>query len=383
MGENKELSIYIHIPFCFSKCNYCSFNSFPIGNFNSQIVDEYFESLLREIQLYSYILNNSEIKTIYFGGGTPSIVDVKYIEKILKYLLNFKTNNIEITIEANPLTIKSEKLKQYKESDINRISLGVQSFNNEILKFLGRPYTSGDAILTIEAIKKIFDNFSIDLIFAVPGQNIKDLYNDLRFLEKYKIPHISIYGLSIESGSTFFKQGINEIDEEIYAEMYAFICDTLKKYGYIQYEISNFSYIGYESKHNLGYWNFKPYLGFGAGAHSFYANKRWSNVSSVYEYIKIIKEDRGAIEFVETISETKMQNEFIFLNLRKKAGLNINDFKKKFGVDFRELFRKKLNDFKKEGFIIIDDSCVRLTEKGFLVSDFIFTEFFINDIKNI
>ncbi len=373
MGKNK-LGIYIHIPFCISKCNYCSFCSYPLKSFSHKIIKEYFEAILFEIQLYSDIIKNSTIETIYFGGGTPSIVEKKYIEKILE---KFQLENcIEITLEANPATVSTTALKFYKSIGINRLSIGIQSFNNEILKFLKRPHNKKDCKEAIEKSIKIFKNLSIDLIFAVPGQNKKIVEQDLSIAVNYNLPHISIYGLSIEKGSKFYETGVKEVDENTYSEMYMLISKYLQKAGYTHYEISNYCKSDYYSKHNINYWKGVNYLGFGAGAHSFYNIERWSNLSNVIEYIEKVSQHKFPVAYKESLSKTTLQNEYIFLNLRKKEGLDLEDFFKKFNFDFRDKFKKKIENLLKNNLITIENNKLSLTEKGFLLSDYIFAEFF-------
>ena len=376
--QNRELGIYFHIPFCLTKCHYCSFNSYPIGRFSKNILEVYFDSILKEVELYSKILQNSVIKTIYFGGGTPSIIQPEYFKQILSALSQFNLKNSEeITLEANPATLNAEKLESLKKIGIKRLSIGVQSFNNDILKFLGRAHNRYDAVSTIEIAKRFFDNLSIDLIFAVPGQSMDILRQDLSIVKNYKIPHIAIYGLSIEKGSIFYKQHLKELDEKLYSEMFMYISQYLRENNYIHYEISNYCFKGYNSKHNMNYWNYKNYLGFGAGAHSFYNNRRWSNLANVLDYTESLKKYKMPVEYEEIVTKEKMQNEYVFLNLRKKSGINLNNFRLKFGLDFMEIFGEKVEKFKKSGFLEINNGDIFLTEKGFLVSDYIFTEFFV------
>ncbi len=366
---NKKVSIYIHIPFCVSKCSYCSFNSYPIKYFSNEILENYFKSILEHIDYYKNC--DLIVDTIFFGGGTPSIVKPEYIENILNFIYkNFKiSKNCEISIEINPDSITEEKLKIYKSSGINRISIGIQSFNDKFLKFLGRAHNSYQAIKAIEIVRKYFNNLSIDLIFGILGQKILDLKSELEKIKEISPEHVSYYSLSIEENTKFYYQGVNEIDEILFGDMYDLIVNFLNETGIIQYEISNYSKKGYKCKHNLRYWNYEEYLGFGAGAVSFYQGKRWQNVKSPKEYANNFNKK----EYEEILDEKTMEFEYIFMNLRKTEGLNLNDFKIKFKKDFIKKYYNVLN--KLENYFIFNTKCVRLNSDGFKVSNLIFSEF--------
>ncbi len=361
-----EISLYIHIPFCLAKCNYCSFNSYPIKKYSS-IIQEYFNALIKEINF----LINYRIKTIYIGGGTPSIVNPLYIIKILNKIFKIASVDecIEITVEINPATINSEKLKIYKEAGINRISLGVQTFNNKLLKILGRVYSDRDIFISIELIKKYFENLSFDLIFGLPHQNLKDIENDIKFLDKIHPTHISYYSLSIEENTNFWKMGIKEVSDENFELFYNFICDNLEILGFNQYEISNFSRLGYQCIHNMTYWNYEEYIGIGAGAVSFMNQKRYKKITKPEIYIKNIFK----FEEIEELSFKIMEFEYIFMNLRKTTGLNLKKFHDKFKINFFEKYSHILKKY--SNFFNINNDFVSLNRKGFLISNTILSEF--------
>ncbi len=366
---NKKISFYIHIPFCVSKCYYCSFNSYPLKNFSDEIVKNYFESVLKHIEIYKDY--NFTVKTIYFGGGTPSIVSSIYIEQILNFILkNFKiSNNCEISIEVNPESCNEDKLKVYKNSGINRISIGVQSFNDKFLKILGRIHNSNQALKAIEFTKKYFNNVSIDLIFGILEQKVSDLELELGKIKEISPCHVSYYSLSVEENTKFFSTGVKEIDEVLFSEMYDLIVDSLNEIGIFQYEISNFSKNGFKCKHNLCYWNYEEYLGFGAGAVSFFNKKRWKNVIYPVRYIENFK----LKEYEENIDKKTMEFEYIFLNLRKVDGLDLKDYEKRFGAFFLSKYKKTIE--KLNNYFVTNNSKIALNKEGFKVSNLIFTEF--------
>ncbi len=287
----KIYNTYIHIPFCERKCNYCDFVSFSLKSSNyKKNISRYISYLKKEIEIYKKILVLTENQqTIYFGGGTPSILTAEEINEILK---NFKYGSrTEITLEVNPKTVNEKKLKEYREIGINRLSIGIQSFNNKILKTLGRIHSSEEAVETYNLARRLgFDNISLDLMFALPKQNKEDLENDLDKLFKLNPEHFSIYSLIWEKGTDFFerleKGELKATDNDLEAEMYERIIKLAKKNNYIHYEISNFSKKHFESKHNKNYWKNNNYLGLGLSASGYLGNLRYKNYSSLDEYYK-------------------------------------------------------------------------------------------------
>lgn len=374
----KEIGIYIHIPFCIKKCKYCDFISFE-NKFDC--VDKYINSLISTIE------NCNEevmVDTIYFGGGTPSSIDSKYIIKILDELkrkFNIK-NDAEITIEINPGTINEEKLIDYKNAGINRISIGLQSTNNNILKTIGRIHTYEQFLDAYKLVKKQgFNNINVDLMLALPTQTMEDLKESLNNVIKLNPNHISLYSLILEEG-TILKKEILEgklklLDEESEREMYHITKNILEKNGYNHYEISNFAKNGFESKHNLNCWNQKEYLGFGVASHSYFNNKRFSNVENLNEYLKNIENkeyEKNIIIHEEQNRETKAK-EFMMIGLRKIEGISISDFEQKFGINPLFYFRFEISILEEEELIEVDLDNIRLTSKGLDLANIVFEKF--------
>lgn len=375
----KDLSIYIHIPFCYSKCYYCDFNSTT----RSTNVDKYIKYLKKEIDLYSHTLKKYKLKTIFFGGGTPSFIEERYIAEVLEYIYKkIDTSElVEVTIEANPKTLNLEKLDTYKRAGINRISLGVQTLDDELLKTIGRSHTSEDFYETYQMVRKNgFENINVDIMFNLPGQKISDLETSLEKVSDLKVEHISLYSLGIEEGTRFYQmEERGELDlssEEVEREMYHRSIEYLKTRGYGQYEISNFSKKGQECLHNLSYWKLKPYVGLGLSAHSNIDSKRYGNVSGFDEYFKLIEEAKLPIdeETEEFIDEETEIAEYIMLVLRLNEGIDKIEFKKRYKIDVSEAFKGKLEKFKNEGLIYEDQTSLKLTDKGLDVCNIIFVE---------
>ncbi len=313
--------LYIHIPFCDSKCFYCSFNSFTD---KKNLKDNYFKALIKELKYELTKLNrlkNYKIETIFIGGGTPSSIEIKYFEKLFKELNIEKNRNIEITTEANPNSASYEWIKEMSNLGVNRFSFGVQSFNKDKLKFLGRRHSPKEAIKAVENAHKIgVKNISIDLIYNTSIDSKKLLIDDLNLANNLAINHISAYSLTIENGSKFEGDFSKSKDDELLSKF--FIEETIKR-GFFQYEISNFSK-NYKSKHNLGYWEYKNYIGTGAGAVGFIDNKRFYPPKDINEYIKNPLNKR-----VEELSSEDIKMEKLFLGLRSIVGVDINMFNTK------------------------------------------------------
>lgn len=384
-----DYSIYVHIPFCCSKCYYCDFCSFVD---NQKNIDNYFKCMKKEI-LNKKIKN--KIKTIYFGGGTPTSVNKKYLINILKIILNnFNVDkNAEITIEANPNTLNKETLQALYNAGFNRLSIGVQTTNKKSLEYIGR--IQDKKILkkykkniknNLKIAKKIgFNNISTDLILGLPFNNDKYLKKDLKFLTKY-CNHISTYMLMVEKGTKLatFNLNIDEIDENS-ARQYELVCKYLKHKNFERYEISNFAKDITYSRHNLNYWNRGNYLGFGLSAHSFVSPYRFANTNDLQNYFKYYKnlvsdtrrkkEDEIAdlskkndIVNVEKLTAKEMAEEKIMLGLRCKLGLNLDEFKTKF-FDIRKKKSNEINLLLKQDLIYFDNNILHLTDKGFFVAN--------------
>lgn len=378
-----ELGIYIHIPFCKQKCYYCDFVSY--SNKCSE-VKEYIESLKKEIKEFDF--SNYKVTSIYIGGGTPSYIDSIYIVEILSELkeklkcnlIEFK--DIEITIEVNPGTVDTKKLNDYKKSGINRLSIGLQSTKNDILKKIGRIHTYQEFLEIYKLARETgFKNINIDLMIGIPGQKIGDLKNTLQDIIKLEPEHISVYSLIIEENTPIEKMLENgEIklpDEDLERNMYWYVKNTLELNGYNHYEISNFAKFGKESRHNLNCWNQEEYIGFGVAAHSYLNGIRFSNAISVEEYIQNIKNNRKDenIQIEESQSLEDKKNEFMMLGFRKIQGVDIARFKEKFIDNPIFLYRENLNKLVEEGLIEVDLNHIKLTNKGIDLANLVFEEF--------
>ncbi len=355
--------VYIHIPFCEKKCKYCSFCSFRA----LKAKDEYINALTKEIKFF---YKNEKLKTIYLGGGTPSLLDTKDIKNILK---NFNYSpETEITIEINPHNITKEKLKNYKSLGINRISVGIQSFDDEILKIIGRNHTTKEALEVIENIKKTdFNNFSIDLIYGLPNQDMSNWINTLNMAVKLNPDHISLYGLKIEKGSYFYKFLPKKLpDDEMQAKMYETAINKLKE-KYIHYEFSNFAKDeNYFSKHNCAYWECKNYYGFGLSASGYIENKRYTNTFNFKNYIKNPTE-----KIYEILSKENKIEEEIFLGLRLSKGIDFNKINYKYNINLYNLYKKEFDKFLALNLMTRTKNGVKLTQRGILLSNEILCEF--------
>lgn len=347
---------YIHIPFCIRKCRYCSF----VSGFDISKKDIYINSLLKEIEIkYKF----DKLKTLYIGGGTPSLLEERDIEKILSNF-NF-ANNPEITLETNPETVSKQKFSNLKKLGINRISLGIQTFNNDILKIIGRNHNEKIIYNAIEQIKASeFDNISIDLIYGLPSQTIEIFKNDLIKAISLDIKHISTYGLKIEEESFFYKNPPQNLpDEDMQADCFLSLCKILKENNFEHYEISNFAKSGFMSQHNLCYWRNQNYYGFGLNASGYEGITRYKNTSDFNRYIKNPFEKEEEI----ILNKQLIQEEEIILALRLKEGIDINKLPQK--------YKKIFDKYSRNGLIDITNNHLHLTEKGILLSNEILSEF--------
>lgn len=377
MIKNNEIGVYVHIPFCKKKCDYCDFISYCNKD---NLIDDYVQAVKAEIQSQNI---KPEITTIYIGGGTPSYIDSKYIIEILEKIKEKNvSSNAEITIEVNPGTVTKEKLEDYIKSGINRISIGLQTTNDELLKQIGRIHNFTQFLETYKLAKKVgFKNINVDLMLGLPNQRIKDLKESLEQIIKLKPKHISVYSLIVEDGTPIankIEKGEMQLpDEELERNMYWFVKNTLELNGFIHYEISNFAKKGYESKHNLNCWNQKEYIGIGASAHSYRDITRYSNTENIEEYIENVNNgnfNRNKI-IHEVQKEDDAKKEFMLLGLRKIKGVDINQFKNKFGDNPIYLFRNELKKLTDERLLIIDNNNIRLTNKGLDLANLVWEEF--------
>jgi len=363
--------IYIHIPFCKRACHYCNFHFSTLSN-HSELVS----SIITEIDANQKKFQYSDVSTIYFGGGTPSIIEEDLLHKILlkindKFKIN---NNCEVTIEANPDDISIDKLKKWKRIGFNRISLGVQSFNDVILKKLNRIHTSKQSHNAINKIKKIFENFSIDLMFGTPDSDFKSIRKDLDIIREINPPHISIYNMTVEKRTVFYKLLENNKmilpSEDDVLNQYDIILKTMNSMGYINYEISNFSRKKYEALHNSNYWKSEKYFGFGPSAHSYDKKRRYWNIKDNQKYIEKISNNIKVYE-KETLTEKEIVNEYILTRIRTISGIDISEINRKFKKDFLNEKEKNLIFFKKQKMITYNKSNIKLTDKGKRIADYI------------
>lgn len=376
----EELGIYIHIPFCKQKCFYCDFCSFANKN---EMQEKYVEAVINEIKNITH-KEKYTVTTIYFGGGTPSILNPEYIKNILQEIeSSFEIlDDAEITIEINPGTVNEEKLKKYKEYGINRLSIGLQSANDKILKKIERIHDYKQFEETFFYARKCgFKNINIDLMIGLPTQAVEDVKQTLEKIIQKNPEHISVYSLIIEEG-TIIEKMINENklqlpDEETERIMYWTVVNELKENGYNQYEISNFSKKTYESKHNTNCWKQKQYIGLGTSAHSYLNKKRYSNTNNIEEYIKNIQENNISknITIHEEQTEESTMNEYMLLGLRMIQGININEFKQKFKTDPTIKYKKILEKLQKENLIQITKTSIKLTKQGIDFGNIVWEEF--------
>ncbi len=375
--ENKELGIYIHIPFCKSKCYYCDFISYTN---KENYIEEYIKNIIEELEQYD--LSNYNITTIYIGGGTPSFINEKYIVQLLRNLKtklsNNQTNfeNMEITIEINPGTITKNKIEQYKKAGINRVSIGLQSTDNDLLKQIGRIHTYEEFLEAYEIIKEAgFENINIDLMIGLPNQTIQMLKTTLEEIKKLNPAHISVYSLIVEENTKIEKmieKGKLQLpDENSERQMYWYVKNKLELKGYKHYEISNFAKEGKQSKHNLNCWEQKEYIGLGASAHSYLNNVRYSN--SAFTNEEDWNFNNKTIEEQQTLQDQK--REYMLLGLRKIDGVSINQFKQKFVENPIYLFRKEIQKLVEEKLIEVDGDNIHLTNKGLDLANLVWEEF--------
>lgn len=377
--KDETLGIYIHIPFCIRKCNYCDFPSLP--NMDDYFWD-YTDAVCKEIEAVSGNYSNYVIDSVFFGGGTPSVLPAMYIAKIYNTLSKAFdiSKNAEISIEVNPGTISTEKATVYKELNFNRISIGLQSANNSLLKLMGRIHTKEIFEECIEIIKKCgFKNINADIIFGIPNQTMEDWQETIELVVKQGLTHLSCYSLKIEENTPWHE--LNEkgelaiINEDLEREMYYWAISKLDASGFTHYEISNFAKPGYQSLHNLKYWTDKPYLGFGAAAHSNINNVRHSNVENTIEYIKKINKGQSPIVMREHIGPDEKLSERLILGLRLIGGVNINCLEQEFGSEALKKYKEKINELEKKELVYIKDGMLKLTGLGLDFANLVWSEF--------
>jgi oxygen-independent coproporphyrinogen-3 oxidase len=375
----KEIGLYIHIPFCKSKCFYCDFNSF---SGKEDLISLYFDALKAEIGYYSGSLKDYCIKTVFIGGGTPSYVEAKYICQLMEACrgaFNIK-EDAEISIEANPGTLDAEKLSFYKSKGINRLSLGLQASQDRLLGEMGRIHSRADYSHNFNLARKAgFENINIDIIFGLPGQTLNEWNQTVSDVVKSGSEHVSCYSLRIEEETIFgqrFKNGtLLPADDELDRSMYYFAIEKLMEHERIHYEISNFAKPGYECRHNLIYWKAEEYLGIGAGAHSYLQGIRFNNVYGIERYVSAISKGQIPKENQQLIDINEKMAEFMILGLRLVAGINTEEFKERFGLNIFSVFGRKLEKLNKKQLIELDGRKIRLTPVGLDLANQAFMEF--------
>ncbi|MEL3974174.1 radical SAM family heme chaperone HemW [Rossellomorea oryzaecorticis] len=371
-------SAYIHIPFCEHICHYCDFNKFFL---QGQPVDEYLKNLGHEMRSRVGSGNSEEIDTIFVGGGTPTALNAKQLDTLCEEItMSLPYNKGEFTFEANPGDLTEDKLKVLIDHGVNRLSFGVQSFNDDLLKGIGRSHRSKDVYTSLETAQKVgFSNISIDLIYSLPKQTEEDFQDTLTKALDLQLPHYSAYSLIVEPKTVFYnlmrKGKLPLPSQEQEANMYELLIDTMAKYGINQYEISNFAKEGYESKHNLVYWDNNEYYGLGAGAHGYINGVRYSNYGPLKKYMDPINEGRLPTIQEHTVTREEMMEEEMFLGLRKVDGVSKAAFTEKFGCSIESVFKPSLEEMQNRKLLLVDDERVALTKQGRFLGNEVFQSF--------
>ena len=374
--QNKPTSAYVHIPFCTQICYYCDFSKVFIKN---QPVDSYLEHLLEEFRSYDI----QKLRTLYIGGGTPTALSASQLEVLLKGLTKNLDLSVleELTIEANPGDLDADKIAVLKNSAVNRVSLGVQTFDDKMLKKIGRSHLEKDIYENIDRLKLAgFDNISIDLIYALPGQTMEQVKENVAKAIGLDIPHMSLYSLILENHTVFMnrmRRGKLPLPkEELEAEMFEYIIAELERAGFEHYEISNFSKPSFESRHNLMYWDNAEYYGIGAGASGYVNGVRYKNHGPIRHYLSAVEEGNARIT-EEHLSQKEQMEEEMFLGLRKKSGVSMARFEEKFGRSFDGLYGEIVRDLVQQGLMQIEGDRVRMTKRGLFLGDTVAERFIL------
>ncbi|MEQ6929587.1 radical SAM family heme chaperone HemW [Clostridium perfringens] len=375
-----KISLYIHIPFCAQKCLYCDFPSFARKD---HLRKAYIEALNKEIISLREKHNNLEINTIFIGGGTPSVLEADELECLLKEVAKLNmAKDIEYSMECNPGNLTEEKLEVMKKYGVNRISMGLQAKQDNLLKGLGRIHNYKTFKENFLLAKKVgFNNINVDLMFGLPNQRLNEWEETLREIISLEPAHISAYSLIIEEGTAFYNLYENDKlklpTEEEERKMYHLAKKILEENGFNQYEISNYAKEGKECRHNLAYWNMDNWIGVGAAAASYINGKRIKNISNVEEYINSINEKGEAVEEIINNSKNDNMEEFMFMGLRKINGIDENEFKKRFSMNINDVYGEILNKYIDEGLLIRDSGRIFLSEKGIEISNVIMADFLL------
>ena len=372
----KPTSAYVHIPFCTQICYYCDFSKVFIKN---QPVDEYLQALIREFESYDI----KKLRTLYIGGGTPTSITAEQLEYLLTNLTKHLDLSVleEFTIEANPGDLTEDKIEVLKHSAVNRVSLGVQTFNDKHLKQIGRSHNEAQIYSTISNLKEAgFHNISIDLIYALPGQTMEDVKENVAKAIALDIPHLSLYSLILEHHTVFMnkmRRGKLQLPkEDLEAEMFEYIISELEANGFEHYEISNFTKPGFESRHNLMYWDNAEYFGVGAGASGYLNGVRYRNRGPIQHYLKAVAQGNARLS-EEKLTKDEMMEEELFLGLRKKTGVSIARFEEKFGLSFEERYGQIVRELCQQGLLVLNDKVVRMTKKGLFLGDTVVERFIL------
>ena len=374
--QKKPTSAYVHIPFCTQICYYCDFSKVFIKN---QPVDSYLEHLLQEFHSYDI----QKLRTLYIGGGTPTALSAPQLETLLDGLTKNLDLSVleELTIEANPGDLDADKIAVLKNSAVNRVSLGVQTFDDKMLKKIGRSHLEKDIYENIDRLKLAgFDNISIDLIYALPGQTMDQVKDNVEKAITLDIPHMSLYSLILENHTVFMnrmRRGKLPLPkEELEAEMFEYIIEELERSGFEHYEISNFSKPGFESRHNLMYWDNAEYYGIGAGASGYVDGIRYKNHGPIRHYLNAVEDGNARIN-EEHLTQREQMEEEMFLGLRKKSGVSMERFEEKFGQSFQELYGDIIKDLIQQGLMQVDGDHVRMTKRGLFLGDTVAERFIL------
>ncbi|MDD4843970.1 MAG: radical SAM family heme chaperone HemW [Anaerotignum sp.] len=379
----KTMGLYVHIPFCKKKCLYCDFPSF--GNLEGKY-EEYVCALEQEIERRGLLCRNWQVSSIFFGGGTPTVLSKELLARLLlKIKESFLISaDAEITIEANPGTIEKEKAEALRKMGFNRLSMGVQAWQNRLLSTLGRIHTIEEFQYNFQNARKVgFENINVDIMFALPTQTFEDWKETLEKITELNPEHISAYSLIIEEGTPFYdkfqKGELLETDEELDRKMYHYAVAFLAEKGYQQYEISNFAKIGRQSRHNQIYWQTEPYLGLGLGAHSYFNGNRFHNTYDLDKYILA----NGEIPILEeeniAVTKKAAMEEFMFLGLRRTDGVSFEKFFERFEVEMTEVYGKAISGFLEQGLLVQTDQKIALTQRGIDLSNLVFVEFLLDE----
>ena len=374
--QTKPTSAYVHIPFCTQICYYCDFSKVFIKN---QPVDSYLEHLIEEYDSYDI----KKLRTLYIGGGTPTALSAPQLAFLLEKLTDKLDLSYleELTIEANPGDLDREKIAVLKDSPVNRVSLGVQTFNDRMLKQIGRSHLEKDIFDNIANLKKAgFDNISIDLIYALPKQTMEDVKTNVAKAIALDIPHMSLYSLILENHTVFMnrmRRGKLPLPkEDLEAEMFDYIIAELEKAGFEHYEISNFSKPSFESRHNLMYWDNAEYYGIGAGASGYVDGVRYKNHGPIRHYLQAVEAGNARVQEEMLTLKEKMEEE-MFLGLRKKSGVSKKRFEEKFGISFEDQYGAVVSDLTEQGLLVPDRNIVRMTKQGLFLGDTVAEKFIL------